>query len=62
MAELSVPFVVEVGPIWSNDHATDVSKTFMTLNPDLHWGGDWWTTVQGRMSVFQVKKVKSFIV
>ena len=40
---------VEAGPIWSNDDAQ--AKCPSACPPPEHWNGQWWTTVQGQMSV-----------
>ena len=43
---------INAGPIWSNDHAQRVCPQVCERNR-MDWSGQWWTTVQGRMSVCQ---------
>ena len=52
----SESFDVEVGPIYSNEHAQKVAKRFLANNPDHKWTGHWTTTQPGRMSVINVQK------
>jgi hypothetical protein len=40
---------VEAGPIWSNEDANQ--KCPRVCQPPEAWNGQWWTTVQGQMSV-----------
>jgi len=44
--------VIKAGPIWSNAHAQKVCPRVCSQN-GMDWQGQWWTTVQGRMSVCQ---------
>ena len=42
---------VEVGPLWDNDHATEVGRHYELDHPGTRWNGGWNTTVWGEMSV-----------
>ncbi len=44
-----VKTAVEAGPIWNNDDAK--GKCPKLCLPPTRWNGQWWTTVQGKMSV-----------
>ena len=56
-----IEIVVKAGPIWSNDHAQErcpeIVADWLEDNPDLEikWTGQWWTTVEGAMSVCQLR-------
>ena len=46
--------VAEAGPIWSDSHAQTRCPEVARTRGGL-WTGEWWTTVQGRMSVCVVQ-------
>lgn len=54
-------FDVEAGPIWDNDHAQrrcpEVLAAWMEANPgeEAEWTGSWATTVEGKMSVCNLR-------
>ena len=54
-------FDVEAGPIWDNDHAQrrcpEVLAAWMEANPgeEAEWTGNWSTTVEGKMSVCNLR-------
>lgn len=54
-------FDVEAGPIWDNDHAQkrcpEVLAAWMEANPgeEAEWTGNWLTTVEGKMSVCNLR-------
>ncbi len=45
-------FTVEAGPIWNNSDAQKKCPTACD-SKIATWNGQWWTTVQGKMSVCQ---------
>ena len=47
--------VIEAGPIWSNDHAQRTCPRVCS-RAELDWNGQWWTTIQGKMSVCQCEE------
>lgn len=49
--------VVEVGPIWSNNDFNGRKASFADTQPGWELSGQWWTTVPGKMSVVQYRKV-----
>ena len=48
--------MVEVGPIFNNDHAKQKADEWIAHNPGWTWSGQWNTTVPGVMSVIEVTK------
>ena len=47
---------IEVGPIWSQAHASEVANRYILEHPEMEWTGHWNTTRPGIMSVIQVKR------
>jgi len=45
---------VEAGPIWNQTHADQVCPA-IAVSQGGEWTGQWWTTVQGEMSVCQIR-------
>lgn len=52
---LFVVHTVQVGPLFSNEHATAVGDAWCKFNPSHSFTGHWWTTTPGAMSVLQVE-------
>ena len=55
MASSQASETIEAGPIWSNNHAQSVCPKVCSRS-EMDWNGQWWTTVQGRMSVCQCEE------
>ena len=49
---------VEMGPLWSNDDATEKAKAWEAGNPGWRFTGHWNTTIPGEMSVIHVEKIQ----
>ena len=45
---------VEVGPIWNQQDAYVKGRKYLSEHPGQAWTGQWWTTVEGEMSVLQI--------
>lgn len=45
---------VNAGPIWNQNHANQVCPA-IAASQGAQWTGEWWTTVQGEMSVCQIR-------
>ena len=45
---------INAGPIWNQRHAQNICPQICS-NSGMNWTGQWWTIVQGRMSVCQCK-------
>lgn len=45
---------VQAGPIWNQDHAGQVCPAVAASHGGT-WTGQWWTTVQGEMSVCEIR-------
>jgi len=45
---------IEVGPVWSHDHAVAVGDAWCKCFPNHSWTGHWNTTVDGEMSVLEI--------
>ena len=52
---------IEAGPIWNNDYAKkrcpEVLEEWLKAHPDMaaEWTGEWRTTIEGKMSVCNIK-------
>lgn len=49
-----MPWDVEVGPIWNQQHAVQVAHKYIDENHQYAWTGQWKSTVPGKMSVINV--------
>lgn len=49
------PYTVNAGPIWNQKDAESKCPA-LASSQSATWTGHWWTTVQGKMSVCQLKK------
>lgn len=45
---------IEAGPIWNQNHANQVCPG-VAASHGGSWTGQWWTTIQGQMSVCEVQ-------
>merc|ERR1719422_2391714 len=47
---------VEVGPLFSHDHAHQKAEEFIQTYPDFKWTGHWKTTIEGEMSAIYIER------
>jgi hypothetical protein len=52
--------LVEVGPVWSDDHAKQKGFDYEHQNPGWKFTGQWKTIVPGQQSVIEVEYVPSY--